>query len=529
MHTRRHLPIYILLIAFLLGGIIHFSFYGVIFSYDITQLYFGVLVIFWMVSVNIRVIDRQARNPMLAVGFLLLLYFILQVAGYNLFKHSEVMVRILWYAYYIPMILIPALILYISLHVRNNGAITDPSIFRGILATAGLLILGFLTNDLHGLAFTSAGAALDKENYTHGVLFYLYVIYIMVVLAASVWQQVKTVKERELRNALDVPLRLMAAGIFCCVGAEVLMSVARNFSLWNTGEAFTFYAISYLEISIYLGLIPSNQGYLKIFRSMPIPAKITGADADQIIASGKEMLSGESVRHFSMAIAGGEMAWTMDISAVQELNRQIAEMTEKLVSRTELLKSENAIKEEREALASRNSLYTGIAFAVRSQIDKMNALLAEDAFTENLPTICVLNAYVKRRSNLELLKASQNEVPVKELQLSVNESLEYLRLCGVESNISCSSNENVPVFMLIQAYEYFEEILENTMESLKSIAVFISYANEELTLRMLIDAETFSFDMNVPPEQNGYFRKVSVSKEDRDTLMVFSVKKGGNV
>lgn len=103
-----------------------------------------------------------------------------------------------------------------------------------------------------------------------------------------------------------------------------------------------------------------------------------------------------------------------------------------------------------------------MADSVRPQLEKIRHLLdgltseAPD-FVRRLGSACVLNAYIKRHSNLMLLAEKETTVNAAELGLCIRESMDYLTACGVLYSFQQSGTGYIPLQPLCCAYETFGE------------------------------------------------------------------------
>lgn len=109
------------------------------------------LLLFWMQSVQARLLPTRARRYIVAAAILMLLYLALRVFKYRISGVAPVPTRYAVYAYWIPQMLIPALFLMTCLCIRRGEA----SQRRGelLLIPACALSVLAMTNDLHALIY----------------------------------------------------------------------------------------------------------------------------------------------------------------------------------------------------------------------------------------------------------------------------------------------------------------------------------------------------------------------------------------
>ena len=130
-------------------------------------------------------------------------------------------------------------------------------------------------------------------------------------------------------------------------------------------------------------------------------------------------------------IKGGYVFWTEDLTAVNEMNEKLSQIGESLSEEGDLIRAENELREQRAKIAEQTRLYDSISLLVKPQLEKISRLIdAEGDFRKNMAHICILNCYVKRRSNLALLKDRRPAFSSEELYLSLKESSEYIKLYG---------------------------------------------------------------------------------------------------
>ena len=130
---------------------------------------------FWIQSAYKRLLPSPGRRYIIASGLLMIVQLLITVIKYRIVT-SAFLVRLSWYASYIPLLMIPTLFLLCCLSLtgrRSRLLLPD----RVILIPAILIVAAVLTNDFHHLAFYPAAEGMvvwsDNDPYLHGILFYL--------------------------------------------------------------------------------------------------------------------------------------------------------------------------------------------------------------------------------------------------------------------------------------------------------------------------------------------------------------------
>lgn len=534
----------LLLGAFFVSGVLHVALYGVPFTDGIVQIFDGTVILCWLAALMRRIMDRYMRRFLVTIAALMIGYFALQMCKYKLFADVTAL-RYVWYCFYIPMSLIPLLLFFVALCMnQQEGTLFDRKWFL-LCVPAVLLMAGVLTNDLHFLAFRFPDGLVVETGYagtyTYGPLYMLVIVWEALLVVVSL---VLILKKCEIvvfwRNSLLPSGTLLAGTALMLLGVFGLSPKDNGVTVWQLAETYIFTMVLFLEACIQIGMIPTNTGYERIFGLLRMPAAICDESGEKVITSGCALpeVTGEDIRIETMDIYGGRAAWSVDLTEINALNSKIADVTEQIEIRNEHLLSEKLMKEEQAALDARNALYDRIALIVRPQLDQVDAILrmelAQD-FDAAIAKINVLNAYIKRRSNMELLKADTGRLYVSELIMSVRESMECLQDTGVGGSVSAVARHELPAELLIFAYELFERVLESCLGSAKIASVFLNCQNHALRIRLMIedrdegiDSEKIPlFDERYQALHCGYCGSVQEERQERERVVTITFLEGG--
>ena len=529
--ARRNIALFA--VGFLLCGFIHIALYGQDFAFCIVQLFCGVLTILWAISVRKRVTDDRLRFLMLGVAVCLLLHFILQILRYSMFKGNITVMRYTWYAMYLPMTAQPVLCFYLVAFIHRPRDAPLPRRYALILVPAFLLALGILTNDLH-FAFTSfpSGILDDNGQEVRGWLLYLFYVFTYGLYALTAFILLKKDFRFAARKSRGLPLiPLLILVIYTILYP---LDIGHRFfpcRLWNLGEMYAFCLVATLETCVQTGMIPANHGYEKLFSAADLPAVILDSAGNPVFQTRTvqyPFAENESTKIVSHPIRGGSVEYLVDMEQVQALNQQLAEATQQIEARNAYIAEETHIKQERAELETRNRLYERISAIVQPQLQQIDALLnaPEGCGEKTLARIAVLQAFIKRRGNMELLSAS-GTLPAAELAAAVTESLDYVRLCGANTAASCLSAGSHPAAMVIAAYEQIEEIIEECLDTLSDMIVSIRSEQQRLIVRIMLKAESFSYETSGLRQDKDFSRRLSITKEGGDMILVLSFTEGG--
>ena len=503
---------------------------------ECSRLYCGVIVLLWALSIQSRVTNGRLRGLLLWIAAQILLCSMLQIFRDRFFNGIPVMQRYLWYLHYAPMMAIALLCFYLSLFIYRPAEKPLHAAFCLPGIAGSLLTLGVLTNDVHFFAFRFfEGSAADYDSRERAWLIYLFMAFLLLTVFAACFIILKKHQRYCTRKHCLLPLIPVAVEIvYVILFVFDIDPRIGGVRLWNYGEIFCICTVAFLETCIQTGMIPANKDYDKLFSASSYPAVIlnnAGNAVYQTLGAKYPFPESEDIQIKRHPISGGSIEWTVDVKYTRALSRQLTEATQQFETRNAYLAEENRIKREKAELETRNRLYDGISKTVRAQLSEIDALLndTEMPLEEKLPRISVLKAYIKRRSNMELLAVS-GPLPVGELYAAITETLEYVKLSGAVTAASSFGTGAFPSALIIAAYERFWAVLEKSMDALSHINVSVRAESGKLILRMLLKTENFSYEPDSLRQISREFSsKGSVTKEGQDINVSFTFVRGGGI
>lgn len=523
--SRKEISVTVLFTAlFLLGGLIHVVMGPWDFTSCVAQIYYSALVLIWAVTINNRIVNKRVRQLMILTAGLFLLAFFLQMCRYRIFEEFLTASRYFWYGYYITIISVPVLFLFVVLHLQlQENERPKRRWFLMLIPSVSLTMLT-MTNDLHQLIFIfTSGTNGQTGTYSHGMLFYAIYVWVIAVLILSLYLAIKQCHIPSIGRKLWMPLYFAAFGILVVLSMFDVPKIA-GISVWIFIECLAMVIIGMEEACIQLGLIPANSSYQMIVNHSNKPFIFSDESGVPVYTTeaAREMFQREeNVQILTKPISGGNVSWAVDLSNINELNKKIEKTTASIESRNEILKSENALKEEEARLTARNTLYSRIAETVKPQLDAIESML-DDVDDRNLAKIAVLNAYIKRRSNMELLKSDLKHFPTEELASAIRESCEYLKLCGVNAMLHVIPEYELSADSQLILYESFEVVIESCLDTLDILLINITMQESNPVLRMTLKAS----DIDVASIQNKFVNNESVvalSADDEEGEMTITI------
>lgn len=534
--VREYKNVITVCLLFVLGGAIHILLYGVDIADSICQIYYGICVLVWALTVRERIIDKRNRGILIGIAGLLLVAFLIQLARYKFIWDSVITLRYLWYSYYVVLVTIPFLtfLMAVSINLPEESSIERRCFLVGIPCV--IMIFLIYTNDLHNLVFVTAGEiAGETGSYGHGSMFYVCYAWIYILYVTTMGIISRKCTLYSAKRKIWVPILFFTTGFTLLIMSIFDVPKVAGITVWSFVEEYAFMVIVLTEACIQIGLIQANTGYKRLFSLSDRMIKITDVSGNTLYASQngeRAFEKNEDTRVFQKEIRGGFVSWVADISRLNELNRSIHEITDRIETRNEFLKNDIAVKEERSKLDTRNRLYDNISHTVKPQLEKIRELIdtiTDDNFDSNISIIAVLDAYIKRRSNMELIETEDGKLPVEELYTAISESSGYISLCNLDAVVTPVKQFRLSKEVMTMAYAVFETVVEHNIYIAKSLLVSMSSKDDTFCIRLSMDKDAL-FDRSWI--ENDEFLSLNgnivVDSDDGFTIVV-SFKEGGEL
>lgn len=522
--------------AFLFGGFVHVVLDVPDLTSCITQIYYSSLTLAWGMTVSARIIDKRVRGLMLLMVSLIFSQYFLQMCRYRIFETFDTACRYFWYGYYFSILLVPVVFLFIVLHLNLREDERPDRHWLLTLIPSAVFLLLVLTNDFHQLIFSFVVDGSGRfGTYTHTPLYFIMYGWVILVFLFALFLAIRKCRIPRIRKKLWLPVYFSCFGIFVLLTLVDEPKIA-GVNVWLLVESLAMVTIGICESCIQLGLIPANSSYKTLFRLSDKPVIVSDASGARVFTSpvAEEMFSrnDETVQISTSPISGGSVSWAVDLTDMMTLNREILKVTEEIQSRNDYLRTENSLREEQSKTAARSELYNRITGIVTPQLNAIEILLRQ-AQGEKTPEtdailarIALLDTYIKRRSNMELLRSDLKRFPTKELSSAIRESCSSLSLCGVNAMLHVTPTCELSADTQIKLYEAFESITEACLGSLRHLLVNVICKDGNAVMRLTLNASGLEAPdlRDVLPAAEG---TVSLETDDDELLITVTVPEGG--
>ena len=447
----------------------------------------------WCYSLWIRIVQTQARRYLLAISVLMVLWILLRSIKYSI-ENTDAE-RWLWYFYYFPMLFIPMLSVFVSRSLGKGEDFRLPRWTKILYVPTLLLLLLVLTNDLHQQVFSfPSGVLSDREYRYEGGYFFVMGWEALCAGFAflSMAKNCRIPRSRRIRWLPLVPLALSLA--YACAYVKKVYWVWVLAGDMTVSQCLIFASI--LECCIQCGLIQSNLGYDELFEATSLPVQITDqAFCSQYVSVAmRGALPPNELRQMRVdtihlgddtllkrhRLCSGWVFWKEDISALNQIRKELELTRDELRDTGDVLAAENAQRARWLKLTEENRLYDMMEAQTARQIAMLRDLLAELQKTEDsgrarhlLGQVIIIGTYIKRRSNLIFVGVQRGAISVQELRLCLNESSENISVYGADCKAIVKGEGQLTVEQATQVYDLFEAVVETELESLRALLISI--------------------------------------------------------
>ena len=466
----------------------------------------------WSNDLKGRIIQPQIIRSLLFISGLMMAWTFIKGLKYYIFV-SPAADRYLWYLYYAPMLLIPAVGLMSAFLINRPSSYRLPAKVRVLVFPSVLLFLLVITNDFHQLVFRFPGdiSTWSDNDYRYGSCYIIVACWsilcgLMFIVISAVRAGASMPRAYFIKPLAPL-LAIIALLPLYLTNNNILVKLAGDFS-----TTYCIIVIAVIEACISCRFIPSNMLYGELFEaSLGISARITDNDYNIVLSahdadslprhlmseaeSGPVMVNG-STRVINMPVHGGHMIWQEDFSELYEAKDRLSDTVFELEERNEFLHLEYEREKEAALVREQNRLYSLLENSVRTRLDTINSLV--EKFPESDPAkrkqilarIILIGTYVKRRKDLILQSYSSDSFPSSALYLSVNESTRALERLGIKGTFFFLPGSDVlSSDMVLTAYDFIFDVIEASLEHALFFNIRMSPLGGSMRINILTDVE----------------------------------------
>lgn len=457
------------------------------------------LILAWMFSVRQRILQESVRRNLLLTGGLLIFWLYIRTVKWMFFTKYSWQNRYCWYSYYIPIVLVPLLGVFLIQYLgkTENYELTGKT---KLLYIPAIVLIGLVfTNDIHRLVFQfPEGIYYADSQYTYGIGYFMILGWSVCLGCYFVVMLLLKCRAPGKHWVRKLPLSVLILDIVLAV-LYCLKVVTFDLTAVNC-----MMIVLLLESCIRSGLIRSNSNYGELFQAASVEAVITDRDGKVCYSSEKikflkkearELMNAlenagiiyDSRRLNSAEIMNGRVFWWENIAEILDYKKELEKTGKRLSEKNDLLKAEMKLREKQIHVREKNRLYDQIVQEVSGELDQLERMLKGKNAKDRIAQICVLSAYIKRRSNLRILAENASELPAGELELCLQESLESICLCGICCTLDCQCEGKTKTEYMIALYDCVQQILEQILPVAESLLMRLHVKDNAIFMRVQTD------------------------------------------
>lgn len=108
---------------------------------------------------------------------------------------------------------------------------------------------------------------------------------------------------------------------------------------------------------------------------------------------------------------------------------------------------------------------------------------------EGLVEICIIGTYIKRQSNLLILKEDKSIFSAKELEYCLRESMEAISQGKITASLKATCKGSIKAVNAVLIYDLYEDIIETILPSLEALFINLNISKGLVKLKLQIDAD----------------------------------------
>ncbi len=438
------------------------------------------ILIYWLITVNNRIMKSNVRYYLLSMGGLMIFWFLVRNIKWLTNGYAETVSRFLWYLFYIPILLLPIFCLFTALCLNKDENYWPPPKTYFLFLPSLLLILMVLTNDLHQFVFTfNPNFANWNMDYSYNSGYFLAMAWLMLLIICTIIIIIKNWRLPSSKYKIIYPILVLLIGLIYGILYANSRFVVDKFIDMTT--LFIYINMFFWEAIIQIGLLNSNKYHRRFFMASNLKAQIVNRKG-QVIYSGAANMANPfdySLLHNYTSIKtdadtllnlsqikGGYISWQQDISQLNSLNRRLNDLNSQLNTNIGFLEEESKIKSKRERLKQQNHIYDLIGQEILPHMEKISlrvkmAEVAQDtAAKQLLKEINVISCYIKRKTNLLLDIDRGKAILSEDILLCYRESFRGLEALGIKCAINYQPSQDFDIYQHMLYYDIVQEFIE---------------------------------------------------------------------
>ncbi len=449
-------------------------------------------LIAYLVFLTHRITDKKILFALKIAFFTQILFIVLGVLK-SISYESAAFEIIVWYLYYIPILMLPACLVYITFHSTNARKKTFfDKFYKVYLTVCILLFIVVFTNNTHELIFEVEVFSPSFYTYSYNIGYYFVISFIMISFAVSLASLIFKSFSSPKKIAFVYPVIvnvLLTIYIVCYVTG---VQIVREFELSYGNTIFLFL---YAETCMRSGLFPNNKGYDKLFANSSLAMKITDKNGKIVENSAVSLDIDENFIPKETEIIGGNFCYFEDFTSINTALRKFAKVNKTLKRNNDFLIENASINADISVLNAKQTVYKNIdkTLIAGTNRAKVELLKLKENPNDKRPLIkinaiiCMMKRDCMFRINMLYLKKQQ-------LGIFIN-ALNEIKNFATSINILTNSSVTMSVHpkCVLSMYNFFSETVLRALDlGTKVLVVQLYEKGEHLVFSIISHDEIFA-------------------------------------
>lgn len=450
------------------------------------------LLLNWQYFISTKITQKMMSFHLTAQNIVCIFYITVRFVQ-DAFLYVDVqLMRFTGYFIHILVVLGPLFGLYGAFYLGKSEDYRINRKWYMLLIPAFGLIAMALTNEYHHFLFYVVPEEPQPNLYFHPYigtyLTYLWGLGIVCYQVYVIYKRNEAIKTDPLYKKLIPfyePILLLVFSVPYAATAYVI-----RFEIVELSAGLIFIAVLCWNLYIFIGLIPVNTCYGKVFRKSTVAMQILSSDGTPIVISEnasnitpqvleilkrkKRILTSEDIEMNIHNISNGYMIWQNDLSEINQVFRKLQNLNIELEQKQDLLAQEIRIKSNEANIQVRNDIYDQLTTELSKQLCLLEKLLPEEEHPGKWDKISLIGTYIKRFCNLQLTYQENQMIPNNDLRISLEDMAKCMRNIGLDVRLIFCPTKQLEPQCILYAMKRLEEILEESDFRLSAISICVS-------------------------------------------------------
>lgn len=499
-------------------------------THKFETLFYAIFFTFWSVRLYYKLYEKKTRKYILSIGILIVIWMFIRIT--KSVVEVDLLKRLMWYLYYIPLIFIPTIYYICSLSLNKNLSKKRKIILYLI---SSILFLLVITNDIHQLVFKFPNGVSDFDNYKHNIGYYVISLWIFYLFGGGMFLlAIKRYKnKKDIKSFL--PILILIIGIVYTVLYVLDVKYIRDINMSVMNSVLICLGI---EIAFYLELIPNNSKYIKRLENSNLNINIVSIDGKTIYTTKtftmpsfilrdikksrvKKQYRKDNIIYDIKKDNDSYVVIKKDITNLLNLKKEVNKKRKQLLKQQESIKLEEKVKKELYQINLRKEVISKIEKSLYNKKNIIKEILSKDDLTKyDLEKIKRLMIYSKKKSQIiisELNDENFNEKDVKNIISELINSMSYLNVSGF---VVVKNKFNIDGSIMSLLYDIVYDVIESISD--KTMMIYINY-DKNILIKILIDDK---IDINIKQDNRVKYKKIDLGT---DTELIFNIKGCDNI